>query len=326
MTPGRYVFTVLSLASLFFVVTGIQFWVTKYAPSILPLAALPSSPPLVTRGRYILQIILKGSDMGQNSVTAAFGATSIAAPILGVVCGGMHVDRIGGYKGPAGLAKTLRSCFVFATIAGVFAITTAYLPKQIAEAGSPVGGFWTMIGLIAVVLVFGGAIIPAATGCIISVVHPSIRQLSSAGSMFCFQQLGYAASPFLSGLIAGLVKIDQAATLVELNLTMANSTIQQDALSEAQYVFELDVCLQVVMWWGCFGLGFMLIAWRLAEKGARSGTLASYEVPGQPPQGASSDTKADAKQKQKLPPIPAAMVDVQSASALPGATQAHGTL
>ena len=227
LTNGVYVTVVMSLASLFFVVTGIQFWVTK----------------------YILQIILNGSDLGQEAVTAAFGATSIIAPIFGVVCGGIHIDRIGGYKGADGLAKTLRSCFVFATIAGIFAITTAYVPKRISDGGNPEAGFVTMISLIAIVLIFGGAVIPAATGCIISVVHPSLRQLSSAGSMFCFQQLGYAASPFISGQVAGLVTIDPQEVLATLNLTGINATaaetIREDAISRAQTIAELDVCLQV---------------------------------------------------------------------------------
>ena len=39
------------------------------------------------------------------------------------------------------------------------------------------------------------------TGVIVSAVSPELRQLSSAGSIFIFQQLGYALAPFLSGAI-----------------------------------------------------------------------------------------------------------------------------
>ena len=55
---------------------------------------------------------------------------------------------------------------------------------------------------------FGGAIIPAATGCIVAAVPPELRQLASAGSMFFFQQLGYALSPLVSSLVASSTKID----------------------------------------------------------------------------------------------------------------------
>ena len=58
--PGRL--QVLGLASLFFVVTGIQFWVTAYMVVVL--------------GRT------------QAEVTPAFGVVSITAPILGVISGG----------------------------------------------------------------------------------------------------------------------------------------------------------------------------------------------------------------------------------------------
>lgn len=69
---------------------GIQFWVTK----------------------YILEIIQPPG--GQNAIVAPFGITSVFAPTIGVVCGGMFVDKLGGYKGAAALALTLKVCFVFA--------------------------------------------------------------------------------------------------------------------------------------------------------------------------------------------------------------------
>ena len=156
LTNGVYVCTVLSLCSLFFVVTGIQFWVTAY--------------------------IVKVVRMDPDAVIPAFGATSIIAPILGVVCGGIFIDKIGGYKGVEALALTLKCCLIFSACAAACAISCAYIPKRIADpeiGNSPVGGFWACIGLIAITLVFGGAAMPAATGCIISVVRiaaaPNLR-------------------------------------------------------------------------------------------------------------------------------------------------------
>jgi hypothetical protein len=112
LSNGVYVCVVLALSSLFFVVTGIQFWVTS----------------------YIIRII----KMPQAYVTPAFGATSILAPIAGVVCGGLFIDKIGGYKGAAALALTLKWCFVFASCAAACAITCAYIPKRIADGGDSV--------------------------------------------------------------------------------------------------------------------------------------------------------------------------------------------
>ena len=43
-----------------------------------------------------------------------------------------------------------------------------------------------------------GAIIPAATAIIVSAVDADLRELASAGSIFLFQQLGYAAAPCVS--------------------------------------------------------------------------------------------------------------------------------
>ena len=69
------------------------------------------------------------------------------------------------------LATTLKWCFVFEALAATFAITTAWLPKLIYDRGDPIAGFVACISLIALTLLFGGAVMPAATGCIISAVQ-----------------------------------------------------------------------------------------------------------------------------------------------------------
>ena len=216
---GVYSFTVLALCSLFFVVTGVQFWVTSY---------------------IVVVIGDGGSKVTQADVTPAFGVTSIVAPILGVFAGGAFIDNIGGYKGESAMALTLKCCFAFALCAAGSAIACAYVPRparrhtqgapipacvpcvpctaharavarraralqvpaSLAEGGDSTGAFWACIGLIASTLIFGGAIIPAAMGCLVAAVPPEIRQLSSAASMFCFQQFGYMASPLLSAVVA----------------------------------------------------------------------------------------------------------------------------
>jgi hypothetical protein len=235
-TNGVYVCCVCSLASLFFVVTGIQFWVTK----------------------YIIQVI----GMPQTYVIPAFGVTSIVAPLLGVFAGGTFIDKIGGYKGAEGLALTLKWCFIFTVIAASSAVVCAIVPRQIAQS-TPVGGFIACVGFIALTLVFGGAVIPAATGCIISAVPPPMRQLSSAGSIFVFQQFGYALAPALSGAIAQAAASSAAATASTaealVNAT-GNATLVQDTT-------EVVVAFTTVMAWGWVGVSFMFGAWQFARRG-----------------------------------------------------------
>ena len=261
---GVYAYTVLSLSALFFVVTGIQVWVTS----------------------YIVVVIGKK----QADVTPAFGVTSITAPILGVFAGGTFIDKIGGYKGESAMALTLKWCCIFACCAAGAAITCGWVPKTIADQGvrcvtnesSPFfvppdpdkanAGFWTCIGLIAVTLVFGGAIIPAATGCLVAAVPLDLRQISSAMSMFCFQQLGYAMSPLVSALIGSMASYDRDAVIDCLIATCENG-VQTSSCPSADVIrFEtaaaqerasLELTLQAVMLTATVGVVCLFLAWRM---------------------------------------------------------------
>ncbi len=86
-----YVWTVLGMSALFFVVTGIQFWVTPY-----------------------LVIELK-ADVGLTG--ACFIFASATGPTAGVLFGGWAVDKAGGYQGRAQAAKALQICLSFVTLA-----------------------------------------------------------------------------------------------------------------------------------------------------------------------------------------------------------------
>ena len=262
---GPYIFTVMGLSSLFFVVTGVQVWVTS----------------------YIVVVIGKS----QAEVTPAFGVTSITAPIIGVLAGGIFIDKIGGYKGEAAMALTLKICFTFACLAATFAISCAYVPNAVADQGvrcitntsSPfyvapddaraTAGFWWCIGLIFITLVFGGAIIPAAMGCLVSAVPPDMRSVGSAVSMFCFQQFGYAFSPLASALIGSLATFSREDIIDCLAQTCAGGVQTADCPSSAIVDFEmknaqtrasLELCFQVVMLCGLLGVACFFAAWRFA--------------------------------------------------------------
>lgn len=82
----------LSLSSLFFVVTGIQFWISDY-----------------------MRVILK---QDQQTVFLSYSITSLTAPVIGVLMGGTILDRCGGYTGP----HALNICLIFGTLASISGI------------------------------------------------------------------------------------------------------------------------------------------------------------------------------------------------------------
>ena len=142
-----YMFTCFALAALFFVVTGIQFWVTSYLVDVL------GAP--------------------KDRVVASFAIVSITAPILGVAIGAAFVDKLGGYEGPAGIARTLKICAVFASIAAIAALSTCFVPPS-------ESAFVSVVSLISVTLFFGGGVIPSATGVLLEVAPPEARQVANA--------------------------------------------------------------------------------------------------------------------------------------------------
>ena len=116
-----------SLSGLYFVVTGIMFWITDYLISDPQIKADPA-----------LCIVL-------------FAITALTAPIFGVLTGGWFIDRSGGYKDDTGQAVylTLRTCVMFGSGAVVCAIPAALVPN-----------FVVIIVFVWLVLFFGGALVP----------------------------------------------------------------------------------------------------------------------------------------------------------------------
>jgi MFS family permease len=90
-----FLWTTLGLSSLYFVVAGIQFWITQYLVEVL--------------------------DVEYKDALGAFTVVSATGPVLGVVFGGWLVDYLGGYKGAVGVARTTK---VILTL-GFFAILMA---------------------------------------------------------------------------------------------------------------------------------------------------------------------------------------------------------
>ena len=170
-----------------------------------------------------------------------FAIVSATGPTLGVVFGGWFVDHMGGYKGKEGQARTAKILFTFALLAVANAMPAAFVP-HIAAVGIFV---WF-------VLFFGGAIMPAATGLVISAVPDSMRAFSSAMSQMVFNTLGYGAGSFLPGLLMQKIK-EAKGWESQLPLGLKN---------RSEYVYSCNSCVCVLCM--CLCMCMMLCA-RVAE-------------------------------------------------------------
>ena len=163
LTTPLYISITLGLCSIYFIVTGIQFWMTKYLIEILG-------------GEPIL-------------VNTLFSIISVTAPLSGVILGGTFSDKYGGYKGENAI-KAIKICIAFGLISFVFAFPMGFLFQII-----------YLCILLWTFLFFGAAIIPIGTGIMISSVQKDCQATSSSISQLIFNLLGYFFSPMLTGYI-----------------------------------------------------------------------------------------------------------------------------
>lgn len=91
----------LSLSSLFFVVTGLQFWVSDY-----------------------MRIVLH---MPQHVVFKAYLVISLSAPLIGVMVGGIVLHHVGGYDG----ANALKVATVEALLASIVATPIPHIDSPL---------------------------------------------------------------------------------------------------------------------------------------------------------------------------------------------------
>ena len=163
LTTPLYISITLGLCSIYFIVTGIQFWMTKYLIEILG-------------GEPIL-------------VNTLFSIISVTAPLSGVILGGTFSDKYGGYKGENAI-RAIKLCIAFGLISFVFAFPMGFLFQII-----------YLCILLWTFLFFGAAIIPIGTGIMISSVQKDCQATSSSISQLIFNLLGYFFSPMLTGYI-----------------------------------------------------------------------------------------------------------------------------
>jgi hypothetical protein len=236
-----FVYTVLGLTALFFVVTGIQFWVTPYL-------VLDLEQPV-------------------GYVGLAFIFASATGPTCGVLFGGYIVDRNGGYKGTQQTAIALRICLVFVAIAVSCCILCIFAKTLL-----------LVIAFIWLTLFFGGALVPPATGILMSCVPGKMRNFASACAQMVYNLFGYCLSPLLSGAA-------------------------MEATGSRAWGFR------VVMLWSGFGAIFVFLAWRAAVKKATfprrttGGGVRSPPKAAAPASSSSSSSSSPAQVGILMPPL-----------------------
>eukprot|EP01043_Picozoa_sp_COSAG02_P002666 COSAG02_NODE_63_length_43286_cov_54.666412_4_plen_782_part_00 len=221
----------LSLCSVYFVVTGVQFWITDYATLAKEEGGL-------------------GADA--QTVVFVFSVASVTGPVIGVFLGGVLIDKQGGYKDDpnsselpgAAAHRTLRTCGVFAIGAVLASIPAAFS-----------NDFNTVMVALWLVLLFGGAIVSPATGVCINAVQPQLRSFGSAIAMFLYNLLGYAAAPLIGGAVAEvsslkwgyrscILAVGMATAFMVLSISIAKGMIGEDESSEA--VLELPAAVNTI--------------------------------------------------------------------------------
>ena len=219
-SSNLWVALTLSLCSVYFVVTGVQFWITDYATLAKEEGGL-------------------GADA--QTVVLVFSAASVTGPVIGVLFGGVLIDKQGGYKDdphssdlPGTAAhRTLRMCGAFAILA-----MAASLPAAFSN------DFNTVMVALWLVLLFGGAIVSPATGVCINAVPAPLRSFGSAIAMFLYNLLGYAAAPLIGGAVAEvsslkwgyrscILAVVVATAFMAVSIGIAKGMIGKDLGSEA---------------------------------------------------------------------------------------------
>eukprot|EP00127_Corallochytrium_limacisporum_P006176 Clim_evm15s220 gene=Clim_evmTU15s220 len=164
LKDGMYIGMVLCLCTVYFVVTGIQLWVTPYLET------------------YV--------EIPRAEVIYSFSFVSATAPIGGVIFGGWFMDRLGGYAG-AQVAVPVGTVFGLALAACACTVPALLVMNLIGV----VIGLWGL-------LFFGGSVVPIATGLIINSAPRAFRSMASSVSAVFLNIFGFFLGPFLCGLAA----------------------------------------------------------------------------------------------------------------------------
>lgn len=153
-----------AMSALYFTVTGVQYWGTKYL--LISLHA----PLLLVNVLFVL--------------CAATG------PVLGVFFGGYIIDVFGGYKGYKKRVSALKLVCILGLVGCLSTLPITFLDN-----------IYLVVLCLWLVLFFGGSSLPACAGILVSVVPRHHRPTSASLSLVVFNMCGYCLSLILSGLL-----------------------------------------------------------------------------------------------------------------------------
>ena len=236
-----FIFLTAAIAALYFVVSGIQFWMTDY--------------------------LLTCIDADKKKITLCFTIVSATGPAIGVVFGGIFVDKMGGYRGARGMATTTKILTSFAFFAVVMGVPAAYLSSLV-----------PIIVLVWFLLFFGGAIIPAATGLILASVPEAMRPFASAISMLFNNIMGFAGGTFLPGIFMQiLLSYDFGGVLSPVVDGKTPLTDYSQCNNATVYGMRL------IFLWSFFGLGSIFVTAWVTHKKLKAGEVQEHEDPNRRP-------------------------------------------
>ncbi|ORM41864.1 uncharacterized protein BXIN_0567 [Babesia sp. Xinjiang] len=163
----------LSISTLFYILTAIQFWTTKVSVSVYAV-----NPTLI----YTLFIV-----------------TSITAPVIGVIAGSWVIDKIGMRypTKPVIVDLVILSWTLIAIVSGVSAILWF--------------NFYNLVACIWVILFFGGGMLPPLTLITIDNVPERLKPLASSICMCLYHIFGYIGGTMVPGVVMDITKDDAYA-------------------------------------------------------------------------------------------------------------------
>ncbi|ESL06877.1 transporter protein [Trypanosoma rangeli SC58] len=160
----EYLCSTLAMCSLYFVVTGLQNFVTQY---------LREEP----------------FNASMKTIMLGFGGAVVTAPVIGVIVGGILLDRIGGYQ--RNLRRVTTFVCVWGAAAAFFSVICIFVTDTM-----------TFLFFISIVLFCGGAIIPPGSGTVVTSVPELLRPAAAAFSQMMYNLLGNFSGPMVCGYVA----------------------------------------------------------------------------------------------------------------------------
>lgn len=178
-------FTALGLCTLFFVMTAIQFWASKFFEVCF--------------------------HQDESWVSVIFLVVSISAPVAGVFTGGAVIDRCT----DGNLEKQARLLGIWALMAALAGFAAASIPVEHTDLN-----FYGVVSCIWVLLLFGAMMLPPCTGVVLQSVPEIQRPMANAFSMLLYNSLGYTLGAFLPGKISDVLKNYGWPTTKSLHVAM----------------------------------------------------------------------------------------------------------